>query len=51
MKTTISFSVDQNQKDHIKKFCKINNMNLSHFIRSIVLDRIEYLEHKKKGKK
>jgi hypothetical protein len=51
MKTTISFSLDTEQKNHIKKFCQSNDMNLSQFIRGIVLDRIAYLELKKKVKK
>lgn len=51
MKTTLSFSVDAEQKIKIKKFCQSNNINLSQFIRSIVLDRIAYLELKKKVKK
>jgi hypothetical protein len=44
---TISFSLEEIQADKIKIFCKKNNLNLSQFIRSIVLDRIVYLENKK----
>ena len=48
---TISFSIAGDQAEKIKKFCSSNNLNLSQFIRSIVLDRIVYLEQKKKAKK
>jgi hypothetical protein len=50
MKTTISFSIDEKEKIYIKKFCKKNNMNLSQFIRNIVIGRIAYLELKKEKK-
>jgi len=49
MKTTISFSIDENEKIYIKKFCKKNNMNLSQFIRNTVIGRIAYMTLK--GKK
>lgn len=49
MKTTISFSIENEEKIYIKKFCKRNNMNLSQFIRNIVIGRIAYLTLK--GKK
>jgi hypothetical protein len=50
MKTTISFSIENEEKVYIKKFCKTNNMNLSQFIRNIVIGRIAYLELKKEKK-
>jgi hypothetical protein len=46
----LSFSLPVEQKIKIKKYCSNNNLNLSQFIRAIVLDRIAYLELKGKKK-
>jgi hypothetical protein len=43
---TLSFSLLEEQKEKIKKYCSTNNLNISQFIRAIVLDRIAYLELK-----
>jgi len=49
MKVTLSFSIENEEKVYIKKFCKKNNMNTSQFIRNTVIGRIAYLTLK--GKK
>jgi len=47
---TLSFSLPVEQKIKIKKYCDSNNLNLSQFIRATILDRISYLEIKRKKK-